>query len=519
MREASMYLNTNGIAISKERFDKVYTYYSGLFAKACYKLYDLGYLSSPSEFDVEELRSSYFTSNDFKDKIGIFENYNEGVYMLNWRVAEYALSVYKDDEDFVEVTKSLRDVLKAKEALTALDLAYTKVNLKKKAQVVVTPRLNVSSTVENCSQVPLDNFALQECFVRTEDTHLVYFDTRDEVIKLLCKKIGMQDDEYNQHILSGQSFFLDGISAKEEYNYVDLIMSCDLNLTGKYGKKLQKYITNYYQTNAQQLKARISCIKFEDKIFIECLNSRIERIREKRREVKSLGGRDFYVTKDYVIFEIPNFCNDRKESYFENGFIVGNYAMDYLTYEELDKVNCLLGLAGEYISKDDVKALGYQAFGKPIIMHRFSRNSKGELKDSVKEYYPIYNVSMLTEATKDMELLRQKTLKPKVGSEIEVIFSDIQVFYQQFGVTSKSDLFKEIRASVLEDYELTFGTSLQVGKKSYSSLVSDLTCALIFMECGYPDYELCFDSYEFVTDEIYLKACYDATIKFKQIYG
>lgn len=519
MREASNYLNKNGIQISKERFDKVYLYYTGLFAKSCYKLYDLGYLSSPSEFDINELRGSYFGNKDFCDKIGVYENYNEGVYMLNWQVANYAMIVYKDDIDFVEVTQCIRDALKSKDALDALDLLYSKVNLKKKAFVSVTPRLSVSSTMANYSQIPLDNFAVQECFARSEDTHLVYFDTRDEVIKTLCKKIGISDSEYNEQILSGQAFFLNGLTLKEELDYIDLIMSCDLNLTGKYGQALQKYITNYYKENSEQLKARISCIKFENMIFVECLSSRIERIREKRKEISSLGGKDFYVTKDYSIFEVPNFCNDRKESYFDKGIIVGNYAMDYLTYEELDKVNCLLGLSGEFISKADVQALGYQAFGKPIIIHRFNKTSKGELKDVTKEYYPIYNVSMSKEDSKDIDSLKQNTLKPKVGSEIEVVFSDIETFCTQFGVSQKEDLFKEVRSLVLDDYELTFGASMQVGKRSYSSLVADLTCALIFMECGYPDYELCFDSYEFVTDEIYLKACYDASIKFKQIYG
>ena len=120
---------------------------------------------------------------------------------------------------------------------------------------------------------------------------------------------------------------------------------------------------------------------------------------------------------------------------------------------------------------------------------------------------------------KKIDEIREYSLKPFVGNTLEFTFSDINKVYIQFGVSSKEELFKSLRNSIMGEFDLLAGSNENVGRKSYSSLVADLVCALIFMDCGYPDYELCFDSYEWVNSSIYLTACYDASIKYTQYYG
>lgn len=516
MRELAAVLNNDGIVISKELFDSTYIKYTGLFMKACYKLYDMGYLSSCSEFDEFDLKSAYFS--DFPESVKLYEKYNSGDVMFEWKIADLALLTSDLGDSFKKVTKCVRDVLKYKDALDALDLAYCKLNMKKKQETLVYPRISMGTCIMNYSQIPLDNFALQECFKRNPDTHLLSIDTRDEIIRELCKHIGVSDKDYLSHKSTGESFFIGKISSKDELRFVDYIMSCSIELNGKFGKQLQDFITSYYRTHAEQQRERVSCVKFEEMIFLDSTNARIERVRKECRNVKVVGGREFYVTNECAVFEVPNIIREEKEYFFDKGFLVGNYVLDYVTGMELDKVNCLLGLSGEYISKDDAIAMGYSVVGKPILMHSLVKTNRGTLKDNAREYYPIYNVSKVKNLRKVNEV-REYSLKPHVGTTLEFTFSDIDKVYKQFFVSSKEELFKSLRKSIIGEFDLLVGASQTVGRKSYSSLVADLVCALIFMDCGYPDYELCFESYEWVTYDIYLTACYDASIKFTQYYG
>lgn len=516
MKEMAAWLNNNGIVISKALFDKTYLKYTNLFTKACYKLYDMGYLKSSSTYSEVELKDSYF--NDFPDSVSLFESYNSGSIMFNWRVAELALLVGDFGDDFKKATTYVRDILKYRSALDALDETVSRLSLKKKSEVLVYPKIFVGTSIENNSKIPLDNFALQECFMRNPNTHLTSIDTRDELIKVLCQHIGVSDEEYTEHKSGGQAFFINGISAIEELSFVRYIVSCSIRLDGKYGQKLYDFVANYYQTHLEKQKERISCVKFEDLIYSDALSARNERVKQKCKDVKIIGGREFYITDDSAVFEVPNTAGEQHKYLFDDGFVVGNYVLDYITGMELDKSNCLLGLSGEFISREDVTTLGYSAVGKSLPMHTLTRTSNNSVRDSTVEYYPIYNVSKIPNLKK-LEDVREFSLKPRLGNDIQFAFSDINDVYKQYGVSDKEGLFKTLRSYILSEFDLLAGASLLVGRKSYSSLVADLVCALIFMDCGYPDYELCFNSYEWVTEEIYLTACHDACVRLIQYYG
>ena len=136
--------------------------------------------------------------------------------------------------------------------------------------------------------------------------------------------------------------------------------------------------------------------------------------------------------------------------------------------------------------------------------------SGARLKDSTFEYYPISRVLYNGDKDENGNYV-SRSLVPVILEDFVISFSDISSIYNKFGVSNKNELFKGIRKNLVQTFTVDISTV------TYTNLIADLVCALIFADCGYPDYDLVMDNYMFITDDIYNKACFEAEEIYKEI--
>lgn len=507
MKIAVQKLNANGITISKELLEKSLLKYNSIFSNESYKLYDLGYISSPSEFNKSEFLKAVY--QQFPNSKDLLISNITGELVLDSDLISYAI-LKLNNKEFSVVMESFKKIVESNEAIENLSSLYTKLSIKKKTSVVIKPRLSVSNTLADYSTYKLDGFGIMDCFERQEDTHLVKVCINEILLKYLCFEVGISEDCYNKYKLTGKSFFIDGLTAGQELNFINYLLNGVIKPDGKFGKELEDVLLSYYSKLFSSNNPRFSCDKFEATIFIKALDEVLMYTKAERAKIESIGGSELYVTDKEIIFEVPNIISEKNWSCFnDNKLMVGNYVMDYVTHEELSKCNNLLGICGEYIKKSDVEELGYFPLCQPVKLHYMSK-SGAKLKDSTFEYYPISRVLYNDDKDENGNYV-SRSLVPVILEDFVISFSDISSVYNKFGVSNKNELFKSIRKNLVQTF--TVDTSIV----TYTNLITDLVCALIYADCGYPDYDLVMDNYMFITDDIYNKACFEAEEVYKEI--
>lgn len=502
MNIACTNINNKGIILSKELINKVVFKYNGMLGRALYKLYDMGYQSSPAIFNPIDFRSILFS--DFSYDIYLLrDNLRGKIDLSDELMIKYAI-LKTDNEAFRDILSIYLDILVAKKALDSYNTLLSKVKLPKKNDLVkVKSRLGVSGSVKNYNTLPLDVPAIRESFYVGDDEELVHFDTSDIMVKEIIKRLGYSEDDYLEHKKSGQPFFISGVSQDDEVYLMPIIISGKIVADGKFGKELindiQKYYNDFYETHT----SKVHCLNYEEVIFNSALVERISLIKEKRANFVDKPFRDFYATTNEVIFAVKVDKEKEVRSYFRgNKLKLGVATLSHENRCEFSKINTLSGLCGEFIHENDVRDKGWVAKGLPVPI-KFGVVSGKKLKISELNYYPIYNVYYSDD-------VNSSNVEPLLGNDIHITVSDINEVFKHLGVLDKAELFNKF----LKETYVSLPSS-DINRASYEQLVADLATALVYAECGYLDYDMYGTGYSWVTDEIFYKASTEAEELFK----
>lgn len=499
MRLACLEINSKGIVLSKSLVTKTVHKYNGLLGRSLFKLYDWGYQSSPSVFDIIEFREALYS--DFKDDIVLLRNNLTGKLEFDDEfMVKFAITKSSNPE-FKSAMRIYLDILTAQKALDAYNLLLARVRVPKRSDVIrVKPRLGVNGKVSNENILPLDNSAIRESFVLEDDEVLVKFDTSEVLIKETFKNLGYTDEDYILHKQTGQPFFIRGIAQEDEIALAPVIISGKIITDGKYGKELEESIAKYYSEFFSSHTTRVHCVEHETVIFNLALDERLKLIAEKR---KTLGEfREFYVTSTEIIFAVKT--SSIKKSYFkDNTLDLGVVVLSHDSRRELAKLNVLRGLSGEFIHEDVVRDKGYITEGLPIDI-QFGIISGKSFRLSNFNYYPLYNVYY-----QNKDGSKGANISPLLGVDIHIIVSDINDIFKKFEVSSVRELF----SSVLEYVDVV--TPVGVLEYTYKNLVADLTVALILVECGETKYTLLGSNYDSINDLIFYQASIEAESLFR----
>lgn len=500
MRIACTTINNNGVSLKKSLINESLFKYNGVFGRALFKLYDLGYQNSPSVFDLTDFRSALLS--DFPDEISLLRNNLAGKIELdNEDIIKYAM-LKTTNAEFKNLLSIYHDVLVSKNALKAFDTLLSHIKLPKKSDIVkVKSRLGVSGSVHNFNSLPLDCIPVQECFNLNDNETLVRYNTADIMVKAILLRLGYSLDEYISHKESGEPFFISGVSQEDELSLLSIIISGKVVADGKFGKELMDDVNKYYEDFYKTHDAHIHCLNYEEVIFNASLDERISLINEKRKSFTA-NFREFYVTTNEIIFVVEkDDIISSSTSYFkDNKLHLGAVTVSHENRCEFSKINTLCGLCGEFIHESVVKEKGLIAKGLPVSI-KFGLVIGKRFKLSSLNYYPIYNVYYSDESS---------NIVPLLGNDIHIIMSDIETIFQKFGVSCKAELFDYILKAT--DVDLP---SSDISRVEYEKLVSDLTTALIYAECGILDYDMYGSNYTWVTDDIFYRACIEAENLFK----
>lgn len=504
MKIACTNINNNCIIMSKTLINKAIFKYNGVLGRALFKLYDLGYQSSPSVFDLMDFRSALFA--DYQKEVPLLRDNLRGKIDIEDEIMiRYAIMKTKEDS-FKEVLSIYLDILIATKSLDAYSKLISKVKIPKKNDLVkVKPRLGISGSVSNYNAVPIDIPAIRESFLVEDDEELITYNTADILVKEIVKRLGYSEEDYLSYKSSGQPFFVTGITQQDELTILPNIISGKIVADGRFGSALVEDIQKYYNEFYTNHDSRIHCLNYEEVIFNGALDERIKLIAEKRSKFGDMPFRDFYVTTREITFAVKTGVEKVGKSYFKNNILhLGIATLSHENRNEFSKINTLCGLSGEFIHESVVKERGWIAEGLPVSI-KFGMLSNKRFKMSELNYFPIYNVYYNNE-----DGIKSSSIKPLLGNDIQIVVSNLDEVESSLGVSSKRELFnKFLRAT---NVDLPYK---DVNRQKYEELVADLATALVYAECGELEYELCGVDYNWVTDEIFYRASTEADELFK----
>lgn len=500
MKIATTNINSNGIILSKNALNKLIFKYNGVLGRALFKLYDLGYQSSPASFDLADFRGALL--NDFPKEIFLLRDNMTGKIALEDEIMVKYAMFKTTDKDFKSVLSIYLDTLVAEKALDSFNILISRIKIPKKSDSIkIKPRLGVSGRVSNFNTLPLDNSAIRESFLVEDDEELITYNTSNIMVKAILIRLGYSSEDYLKHKSSGESFFITGVSQEDELSLLPNIINGKISADGKFGADLVADVNKYYEDFYKTHDTHIHCLNYEEVIFNLALDERIDLINKKRESFGDNPFREFYVTTNEVIFAVKTQSNEIKKSYFkDNKLQLGIATLSHENRSEFSKINTLCGLCGEFIHESVVIEKGWVAEGLPISI-KFGILTGKRFKLNELNYYPIYNVHYCEDSA---------SITPFLGNEIHIIVSELEDVFKKLGVSSKAELFNKFLDAT--DVNLP---SPEIDRRKYEELVADLSTALVYSECGILDYDMYRVGYNWVTDDIFYRACTEAEQLFR----
>lgn len=505
MRLATSEMN-KGVVIEKSNLEQAINRYKILHSNACYKLYNMYYLSSPSVFSLYEFVKAF--RQEFRDYFSLFVSDLDSTIDWSTKRCEYAIAVAKAkgySEDFIELLYVVRDIFHSRESLEALNSLKSRCKLNQKARLTdtVVPRLSVSTQVRDASFFKCDSKAVSETFQRATNSEFIHLSTKSAKLECALKELNIPQEEIDKVKASGMAFFSSCLSQEDELYFLEYFLSGAVTADGIYAEVLAERLS---QDNEYHVSARGNITKvvpFVETVFVNSVNARIEIANKKREELNKNYSNihTFFVNDDEIIFEVAN----EPFMYNTNAFKVptmlgGTFLIDYKTGGSYPMYNMFSGYVGEYISEVDIFENKYYAEGKPVKLKFLEKTSRG-IKQSVVNAYNIADVYYSDERNASGELIT-KTLDSKYSERnFEVSDSLRSLVYRNSNESLYYTIRKQVTSTMLVDDNI---------REGYLDLVADLVCAMIIIKVKGEFYILQNTGYDYITESLYNMACYEA---------
>lgn len=451
MKIAAQKLNNNGVVLSKVSIKKSFEKYIKKYNTAVYRLYIMGYIENPYDFDDIEFES--MLHKDFSSEVmKCFKSEIDASLDFSLLRLDYVINMLDISDDFKQLLLLYRDIVESKEAIESLNYIKNNTKFQKRSDsVTISPRWVVTSRVMQTSSLKLDNPLKIGALEDIDSMSIKKVSVNEAIVKQLAKELGVSVTEDKSLFFSGKPFSAD-------CEYLDLLITGrvkgDTECADKLFDKIVTYYTDFYSTN----DSTHSQLPYRETIFIKALDSCIEIIKKFRE--KNPNAKEVFITNDAVYFSVPNEYEAGKEK-IDVGFCV----FDHINQIELSKINALRGYSGEFISADDVKRLGYTAKCDSV---KLLVDSKKMIE---RDYYPISFVTKTN--SKGVEL----PLTPKLGYSIDLINSDVSTVCLGLGISSLNNLYQ----NTYNRLDSILANNSDNMKYTVSTLFTGLVCT----ECDY----------------------------------
>ena len=369
MKIAAQKINNKGITISKYRLNEATKFYDKVYGLNAYRLYDMGYSENPSIVDMVGLK--YAIRDEFPNEFSYLTLNNNKMAETDFSmICDYARRKAKDEEA-KKVLTCLYMLQTAIDAQRELDKLSNSVKIPvRKDSVNIRARLAVSSRTLNASSPYMDNPYTHDVIEGSVKGYTKRFYFGEAIIHKIMLDCGLSEEEYQEHLKTGDSFILGGITQKEELEFIPLIYNSS-SLSGKYADLFKKRYAQYYRDFYQGQTNSTDCMTYEEYIIVQSMNDCIEivkKLRDSKDFIEELYVNQYSIT---YLSSTPNEVN-------EDTISVGVFAI-YNKEKSFGIGTLLEGYCGEFFSEEKATELGYKKLGKPI-----------EIEGG--NYYPLYRL-------------------------------------------------------------------------------------------------------------------------------
>ena len=500
-----------GIEVDVVKYRDAISKYNCLLSDACLKLYDLCYLGSPSELDDKEVIRGII--QEFPEFCKYLMEYSTGIYSWSEQMMLYAKFKTRGlprGEEFAEVITAFSSALRAKEALKLLDNIGVKIGVNSKRIKVIKPRFTLSEWLKDVSVFDCNLPVVMEIAKREDNTRIVTVDTSEYLrTYLITEYMGVPEEKLKQST-SSKGFFIKGISRVEELQIFYLIVTnaieCDTKFGKAYEKKRMREVSEVFESKKMHKQEA-----FESVVFQATRDKRSAKIAKEREKFKEFGCRSFFIDAYRVYFEVKNGTSLSSEAFERPRPDNGKYAIDYSTGKQFQLFNLLDGITGEFISDKEVKRNGYFPIVSPVLIKRVTLGNGDKPIVNAEWYYPIYGV-LYNDAVNDKGEYISKSLTPLVGTKVRLRHVPEESVLKYFNAKDSVELFDAVSLRVKPRCRVP--RQYAGGYKDY---ITDLVCAFIYLNFCQMDYEFRNTFYDFLSDEMKLKAFVEAQWQFENL--
>lgn len=500
MRIAAQNIRNNGIQVVASAFEDCVAKYQNIRSLALYDLFSMYYLPTPSEFD----KYSFFKA--LWEEFGGFRKYVtsklSGEIVLEPEMLDYAMKKANNTE-FTEVLSAFKRYHVANLALRDCFTFSSKTPFKRKSiYKQLKSRVDVSSKVSDNLFKGYNTTVYLEWFNRKPSTKLVGVDLRDLMLEGLAKKVGVSHIDFIAHKRSNKALFIADFSFEDELRLIKFLCNGTITADGDFAEQLNSFVDSHYVSDLSGGSAsHVSNI--QNDIFLSVLRDMCDRVALFRTQNRMRAVSEFYVTNDFVYFEIDQRSYDTSPScnvaLLPADTRFSAFLVDTVTGAELPVENRLLGVCGELISRSSIMDFGYYIDGLPVKIRSY-RKTNGVLREDTEDFFYIEDVHYSDERNSLGELTT-KSLIPKVGNSILLDgISDITL--------TESDVSSFIKTC--------FETFSDNATDEYVLFVEDCMNALVSMSNGNIGYSLS-KFYPSMSDNDVTLAICDAALLFNKL--
>ena len=523
MRVESRELSSNGITVSRALYDREILKHRGMYTVAVTRLYDLCVVSSPSSVDLSELVR--FMNQEYPEMCLLFRSEWDGSMQWTAKRAKYALLMLKAsgaDAEAIEICQLIHDMLYAEDSVAVLEASKSAVKFGRgKAETpikTVQPRYGVGAyKVFEESKYHFDHPAVQNTVVRWKKSKLVEVNHNHILRETVLKTLGVLTEGLEQ-VGKGLACFVNGLTADEELEFFDDILSGHVKLDGPFGELLKERIFEDASYRVTRVGGIQGDTKFCETVGFVCDEKRCACVAERRAELRKHYKyvRPFSISDASVVFEISHGqLEERIPEFSIPSVLHGTYCVNYAEQGHLEcfpRYLLLQGFSGEYLYRQTAAMMGYFSETEPVRVQMYEKYGN-KVKSTTVQLYNIKDVYYSSERN-EMGGYATATLRPLVGNEFAFPCLTDKEFLKRYKQRSKVGLYRHIRRYT----DTLFRIPDRQTKEKYLDFVAELVFALLCFDNGITEYTIDTEKYSYITEEQYRMACLDADSVFTDMF-
>ena len=451
MLYAVLSLNNNPMNFDRVKLEDATAKYVKRYYNACWNLYNLGYLRSPSFFDISDMLSVLLEENP--ELFGKLTNDRTGELMLDSKGVYYASKFVDDDKVCEKVLKYLQEVLEAEKAIKTYESLCDGVKVPTKNRYF-SSKVRVQHTngrIISSNKLPSCSPYIYEILKDSEKGTDIKVNYNREILVCLLRSLGVSDIEISASESVHKSLILgDKFTFEDDYYLVLRLISGAIVSNTELGQALTSKREEFY-SNVQEDSLVSDFLTYEISLFCNDCVKALDKYHSKPYSV-------VMATEDYIIYNDETAVSSNFELDEDKYWSIGTEVYNYASGIRMNVINKLLGYSGEFISAYDAKELGYEVKGVPVKLYDF-RDDYGCVKIVEDDFYPLCSVYVNSTDSNPV---------PLIGYKVNPSFMTTKEALEKLDIDCLDNAYVEFYSYFSEKGNLSINDTEFLAKVSYA---------------------------------------------------